>query len=206
VARAAGGLFALIAALVVWQAGAFARTDSQTLSPAQALDAYYFSDLSTMVATSDAVVVGVIESTNRGPKLGEAGWALQLRVVDVRIEEVLHGDVSRGDGMFYELGWGSQGQPLLVNDTIPSDAGQQGIFFLRRADSPSLAGAFVYTNSQARYLLSERGSLEPANQEDSFSGSLAERGFEQLRRDVLRESERVRSGEVTPQEAPPRAS
>lgn len=179
--------------------------DGAPAPPAHASEPYYFRDLDTLVATSDAVVEGVVVAVERGDMLGDSeAFQLQLREVQIEVREVLHGEA---DPKFvvYELGWGSKGQPIEANGVRASNLGDRGLYFLQRAKAggaPVEQGSFTVINSQGRYLQGRGELLTPATEEDGLSKELASRGSTQLKAEIAQASQRTKSGDARPQLEP----
>lgn len=66
----------------------------------------YFEDLATMLASSDAVVVGEVTDVRAGRVVGEADFSIRFREVDVRVEHDERDRFAAGDTVLVEQeGW-----------------------------------------------------------------------------------------------------
>lgn len=191
-------------------------------------EAYRFETIEQMVATSDAVVVGVAEADARGRVFGEAPGQLQSRDVTVNVDSVLAGRYAVGDRVVVqEMGWGAQGEPLALEGLQPMRIGQRYLLFLTGVDetqkdlAETHAGPrAVVTNSQGRYEVSTDGSLartvvpdlmaedaSVAHQDasDALTSELASLDLDSLTTRVADAAAAVERGEVAPLETLPRA-
>lgn len=109
-----------------------------------------------LVRASDVVVEGTVVATQRGRAVGTARQGIVTRLVEVRVDRVLAGDVgvvgTDGSVIVEEEGWLADGRPVRVNGVEPSAVGDRGVYFLVRGTGEE----FPYTavvSDQGRYLL-----------------------------------------------------
>lgn len=169
-------------------------TSATAPGQAHAADAISFDDLSVFVATVPHVVFAEVTATKAGPKTGEEPAQLQLREVELRVDEDLRQSGIASTVLMYETGWGSGGQTLDYS-AGNSRVGDRGLYFL--VEAVGMPSGYMLVNSQSRYRVQEDGDrLEPSNPENEFSRELAARGRAQLRRDIMNEADRASRGET----------
>lgn len=204
--RAVWGLMALTSVACSTESGSRIATQSSAETtdsipatdgapaPAHATEPYHFETLQAMVSASDAVIEGRVVAVDRGDMVGDSeGFRLQLREVAIEVDNILHG-AADGTFLLYELGWGSNGQPIEANEVRASGLGDRGLYFLQRArpgGAPVEPGSFTLINSQGRYLQEDGDQLVPANSQDELSRELAGRGIGRLKADIATASERA---------------
>ena len=109
---------------------------------------YYFASLPEMVATSDLVITGTVQTTEPGRVMGEGDGAIQFVEVTVIVNRVLFGEIDSSTVVLEESGL-EHGHPSQVDDL--------GVYFLhQKADAPQF---FRLVNSQGRFLDDTNGKL-----------------------------------------------
>jgi hypothetical protein len=145
----------------------------------QATSIYQFSSLDEMVAASDAIVVGRVTATERGRLIGDpADGGVISRLVTITVTDVLAGVVGT-TLIVEEEGWLTDGTSITVNGVAPSQAGDEGVWFLDLTDDAELP-AFLVINSQGRFLVADDGTLRGGDQRDVLVQQLQRHSLTQL--------------------------
>lgn len=186
-------LFPAIVALVLgsvafswWHWGAAeAASKPSTVEPAPlavtAQSTYQFASLQEMLEGSDAVVVGVVQATNRGRLVGDPDdGGVISRVITVRVEQVLSMSAETVSEVLLieEEGWLPDGTPIEVNGVPASEVGDRGLWFLDQVATDDVS-TMVVINSQGRFLDTVDGTAG-GDQSDALVRLLQQRPFEQL--------------------------
>lgn len=162
---------------------------------AQVSDLYYFDDVSIMVATSGAVLIGTVQEVVSGEEAGPPGEEIRHTNATVGVEEVL---------------WGSVQDPTITIETLDIPVfepewrrpGTRVLLFLRATGEPDAKVDYVLTNySQSAYVLEGEG-LIATGQDDGLALSLAGNSLEDVRLQVADAVSKIEVGEVQPQEPP----
>jgi hypothetical protein len=187
------------------------RTD---VSRIDILEGIHFDDVGEMVATSDLVIAGTVESIEPGPVLGEdtpkdpveepdvnEGYVSKL--VDIRVDEVFFydwdKDVKSGDVVTLATwGWWVDGMKPIVPEGYPELCeGDMTVLFLKEGKlSP---GRFVYTNFQGVYKI-DGSQVADRRRDDDLIEDVERLSASDLRERVRRASDDVRAGLVEPVE------
>ena len=151
-------------AAVVWfganamSSGHAAPTAARASAPeplaVQATGGPRFSRLADLVAGSDLIVTGQVESTERGRLVGDPNeGGVVSRFVTVRIDDVLKGAPGErlANVVIEEEGWLSDGTAIAVNGLAPCAEEDTGVWFLDRIDTGD-GPTYVVVNEQGRYL------------------------------------------------------
>jgi len=148
--------------------------------------------LDELVAASDVVVQGQVPATRRRRTFGEPGGrTIVSRLVTLRVETVLAGaPPTTGAVLVEEEGWLDDGSPLAVDGLSPTEAGDQGIWFLAAGRDPDVP-AYVVVGPQGRYLADPQrdGRLTGAAGGDPLVSDLAELGPDGLAAAVQRSAQ-----------------
>ena len=141
---------------------------------------YEFASLQEMLEASDAVVVGVVEATNRGRLVGDpADGGVISRVVTIRVEQVLSSSAQIAEVVLVEEeGWLPDGTPIEVNGVPASKVGDRGLWFLDQVATDDVS-TMVVINSQGRFLETATGTVG-GDQSDALVQVLQQRPLEQL--------------------------
>jgi hypothetical protein len=144
-------------------------------------DAPAYASLQELVDASDLIVRGRITAAERGRWFGEPGEGrIESRLLTLDVEDVLRGS-PKGEVsslLVEEEGWTEDGRPLVIDGAVPSQKGDEGIWFLTDTGDET-TGSWIVVNAQGRYLVGSDGRLEGAKGadplvEDLTSGSLDE--------------------------------
>lgn len=216
---AVGAGVVLVSGILIW--GGSLRSDNVSTRETRRVaadEAYYFSTLEEMVASSDAVVEGTITDVKRGQVINEGeGHSLQYRVAPLTVDSVLFlSDVKLAtlpDIVIEETGW-LDGDPVIMNNVEPPAIGDVGFFFLKfqltrptgesaREENqvygaPEIPLYVDVINSQGRYLVVD-GRLEGSNQEDELVQTIQNYSPAQLRIAIAEAWAQFLRGEVRPQ-------
>ena len=145
----------------------------------EATSIYQFSSLDEMVAASDAIVVGRVTATERGRLIGDpADGGVISRLVTISVTEVLAGDTAR-TVIVEEEGWLTDGTPITVNGVAPSEAGDEGLWFLDSTDDAELP-SYLVINSQGRFLVAGGEALRGGDQRDALVQQLQRQSLTEL--------------------------
>lgn len=172
------------------------RDSPMSYSDARGREVYRFESLPVMVATSDLVVVGTVQSVRTGRVVGEADSPLEFMEVTVRIDETLFGDAPRSVILeVEEVLIGS----IYEREPIWRAPGHQSMFFLHRKSDETPIQYYRPINSQGVLTIDQAtGALIPAVA-DSFTSTLATLTVAELRQQILAAVEMVELGQVAPQ-------
>jgi len=149
---------------------------------------FFFEDLPTMLATSDAVVRGRVTDVRVVGEGGADEARYEVHHVTVQVDEVYRGDAGASvtieeDGV----------------DTAYSLAGDEGTFFLwQRRDRPE--GVFRLTSFQGRYLRGTGGDIQESGLDSELSSALEGMTEAQLEAAIHAALPDVLSGKVAPLE------
>lgn len=162
-----------------------------TTVPADAVevtsDAPVFSTLQELVDASDLIVRGRITDAERGRWFGEPGAGrIESRLLTLDVEEVLAGspEGETSSLLVEEEGWTEDGHPLVIDGAVPSQEGDEGIWFLVDTGDRT-TGAWIVVNAQGRYLVGEDG-LEGARGKDPLVAELTSGTLDQLEAQISR--------------------
>jgi hypothetical protein len=136
----------------------------------------HFSTLADLVAGSDLIVTGRVESTERGRLVGDPnGGGVVSRFVTVRIDEVLKGAPGErlANVLVEEEGWLPDGAAIAVNGLAPSAEEDAGVWFLDRIDTGD-GPTYVVVNEQGRYL-DRAGGTVGADTTDALVANIEQR-------------------------------
>lgn len=120
------------------------------------------SDLSGLVALSDLVVVGTVESVERGRTIDvgdESGVESALVTIDV--ETVVIGDDPGGAVVVEEEGWLPDGRRIALDGAIPTETGDRGLWFLADTGDPD-SDAWVTVGRVGRWIERDEALSGPA--------------------------------------------
>ena len=122
------------------------------------------SALDELVQASDVVFVGVVRAVKRGRTVGEKPEAIQLRDLEVTIEEVWAGSAPGAVVHLEEEGLVG-GRSYSINHSKWGSLGDRAIFFAVNKGG-SEADFFRLTSTQGRFFIMQDGSLR-GNYEDA---------------------------------------
>jgi len=159
-----------------------------------AREAAHFEDLSTMVATGDAVVVGSFESIGPGPTLPPDAGPIPISSASFKVDEVLYGAVpSTNLAMTVDAVYADPRLKGTSRDWFVT--GQKLVLVVfERPDT----GTYRPLNSQSIYLVAgSSGILTPAWL-DPLSESIGGTPLTVFRQQVQAAAARIKSGQVRP--------
>ena len=161
--------------------------DRHTTTAVGGKELYAFISLPQMVATSDVIVDGTVDSTQPGRVVGEGDAALQFTQVDLKVNEVLFGSLSSPSVTIEEGG---------LEGNHPSKVGDTGIYFLHeKVDAP---GIYRLVNSQSRFLETSKGTLLAPNDEAQWVKSIEGMTLDELKALIATAVNAVEEGKVAP--------
>jgi hypothetical protein len=165
-----------------------------------------------MVATSDIVIAGTVESIEPGLVLGEntpknpveepdvnEGYVSKL--VDIRVDEVFFDewdkDVKSGDVVtLANWGWWVDGmRPIVVQGYPELCEGDMTVLFLK--EGKLSRGRFVYTNFQGVYKIDD-SEVADRRRDDDLIEEVERLSAPELRQRVRKASDDVRAGLIKP--------
>lgn len=154
-----------------------------------ASDAPAYGTLQELVDASDLIVRGRVTAAERGRWFGDpgAGARIQSRLVTLEVDEVLQG-APRGEAaslLVEEEGWTEDGRPLVIDGAVPSQRGDEGIWFLVDPGDED-TGAWIVVNAQGRYLRGADDELIGADGADPLIAELASGSVDELAERISR--------------------
>ena len=157
-----------------------------TAVPADAVevasDAPVFATLEELLGASDLVVRGRITDVQRGRWFGEGGDGARIRsrLASLEVDEVLAGTPRGETGrlLLEEEGWTEDGRVLVIDGAVPTQLGDEGIWFLTDTGDAT-TGAWIVVNAQGRYLDVD-GELQGARGDDPLVAELASGSLDEL--------------------------
>ncbi|MCU1368858.1 MAG: hypothetical protein JWO77_52 [Ilumatobacteraceae bacterium] len=150
-------------------------------------DAPAYTSLQELVDASDLVVRGRITAAERGRWFGEPGAGrIQSRLLTLDVDEILSGSPEGevASLLVEEGGWTEDGRPLVIDGAVPSQEGDEGIWFLT-ATGDETTGAWIVVNAQGRYRVGEDG-LEGAKGGDPLVADLTSGSLDDLEARISR--------------------
>ena len=153
-------------------------------------DAPAYASLQELVDASDLIVRGRITGAERGRWFGNPGAGrIQSRLLTLDVEDVLAGK-PKGELsslLVEEEGWTSDGEPLVIDGAVPSQEGDEGIWFLVDAGDET-TGSWIVVNSQGRYLVDPDGTtgLVGAKGDDPLVAQLSALSLPELEAKISR--------------------
>lgn len=167
-------------------------TDGGSLSPGGAAsNEYWFDSLPRMVATSDVVVLGTVVDIKRGIMLGTPPEEIYLLHADLDVQETLYGSavptsltVQTAQDVAPRPDWRETGNTVLA--------------FMKLSTEPDTPGIYYPVNDQSVYLVAGT-DLQATVEDDPFSEGVASMTLDEVRSRILRATEAIEAGEVTPQ-------
>lgn len=195
-------LLAVLAGLLL--GGLITALEPVERSPvAHVREAYHFTNIDKLTATSTLVVRGTVQDSRPGRYIGTREESrLRMREATVHIDAVLHGDRPGQELVVEELGWG-RGGPVMLNGIPWLEAGDTALLFLTSVDVP---GTYQFVGTQGHYLIESNGavvwpSIDPErHHEESVVRRIDSRPYLEVARDIRAGSQRAKSGEVSPQQ------
>jgi hypothetical protein len=146
-------------------------------------DAPRLGSLDELVAASDVVVRGTVRSTERGRWFGDGsgGPRIRSRLVTLDVDHLLAGEgVEPGSTVLVEEeGWTEDGEPLVVDGAAPSEAGDEGIWFLVDPGDAT-TGALIVVGAEGRYLTGPDGRAVGAEGDDPLVADLSSGSIDDL--------------------------
>ena len=149
-------------------------------------DAPAYRSLLELMEASDVVVRATVVGAEHGRWFGDGqeGTRVQSRLVTLQVDETLAGvAVSSKTVLVEEEGWLDDGTPIAVDGAAPSRVGDDGLWFLVDGGDPEL-GAYVATNAQGRYLVTDDDALSGADRPDPLIDRLTGLGLDQLTSEI----------------------
>ena len=200
---AIGGLLAAIALLLAASAVAGTRTGHvHKVVILDGAEAFHFKDLPSMVATSTAVVRGSVVGSSRGKVIDEQEVAYTRKLLDIQVEETLAGQPAGPHAQVEVAGWrqveGEAETELRLADQLPTQLGDQGIFFLYDFEHD---GRYGMVNTQGVYL-ADGAQVRDSHRTDPLVRQLEALTMADLQ-DLIRQAQgAVKAGDVKPQRYP----
>lgn len=152
-------------------------------------DAPVYGTLAELAGAADAVVRGHVTGTEPGRSFGGGadGTSIRSRLVSLQVDEVLRGDgVAAGETLLVEEeGWTDDGAPLIVDGAVPTQDGDEGIWFLVDTGDAT-TGSWITVNAQGRYLVDADGRLHGAEGDDPLVSELSAETLDELAAQISR--------------------
>lgn len=151
---------------------------------------FEFENLDQMVATSSAVVEGFVLRTEEGQVVGAGHDEERYTNAVLQVRTVLAGEAP--ETVTIDQLTVSGGKPIVLDGVEPPQAGDQGIFFLRKKDE----GLYTLISSQGRFLDRGDGRLQGANGEDKLVRELGKLDKQALKDQIKQAKQRTIAGRV----------
>jgi hypothetical protein len=152
-------------------------------------DAPAYGTLQELVDASDLIVRGRVTAAERGRWFGDPGASarIQSRLLTLEVDEVLRGTPSGETStlLVEEEGWTEDGRPLVIDGAVPTQRGDEGIWFLVDPGDED-TGTWIVVNAQGRYLEGTDGELIGADGADPLIGELAAGSVDELAEQISR--------------------
>ena len=184
---------------------------NEDVSRIDILEEIQFDNVGEMIATSELVIAGTVESIEPGPVLGEdtpkdpaeepdvnEGYVSKL--VDIRVDEVFFNDWGKGvkSGDIVTLsnwGWWADGmKPIVPEGYSELCEGDTTVLFLKEG---KLSRRFIYTNYQSVYKI-DGSEVADRRRDDDLIEAVERLSASALRERVRKASDNVRAGLVKP--------
>ena len=156
-------------------------------------DAPAYRSLLELMEASDVVVRATVVGAEHGRWFGDGqeGTRVQSRLVTLQVDETLAGVAAPSATILVEEeGWLDDGTPIAVDGAAPSRVGDDGLWFLVDGGDPEV-GAYVVTNAQGRYLVTDDDALSGADRPDPLIERLADLGLDQLTTEIVQLRDRL---------------
>jgi hypothetical protein len=148
---------------------------------------FTFESLPQMVATSDLVIKGSVQTVEPGRVVGEEDAAIQFAQVTLSVDRVLFGSLDATSLLVEEYG---------LEANHPSQVGDHGVYFLhQKIDAPTF---YRLVNSQGRFLDVGTGGLLALDDEAPWVRAIEAMSLAQLERAVQAAAVAVATGKVAP--------
>ncbi|MBB1257850.1 hypothetical protein [Streptomyces alkaliterrae] len=164
---------------------------------AEAAEVRHFSDLPTMVATSDLVVEAEVVKAEAGPCENDESdhgteCVSRARLVTLKVADVLHAkkDTKETTLQITEGEWNTEGDGVQVNGVTWTTPGDRGVYFLTANDE-----GYSLVNSQGRVIVTGE-KLQPTAHDDKLLEDIEKMTFKQLTTEVERASKAYSAGQV----------
>jgi hypothetical protein len=162
------------------------------LSPRGAASSeYWFDSLPTMVATSEAVVVGTVVDVRKGITEGPPGEQIQLMHTDLAVNESLFASANVEATLTVET------LQFVEPDPDWRTVGNTVLAFLKLSTEPDTPGVYYPINEQSVYLVD--GGKVQATTDDGFANDIAAMSLDEIRQEIQQATRAIAAGEVTPQ-------
>jgi hypothetical protein len=186
---------------------------NEDVSRIDILEGLRFGNVGEMVATSELVIAGTVESIGPGPVLGEdtpkdpaeepdANEGYVSKLIDIRVDEVFFDDwdkdvIKSGDIVTLSTwGWWVDGMKPIVPEDYPELCeGDTTVLFLK--EGKLSRGRFVYTNFQSVYKI-DGSEVADRRRDDDLIDDVERLSASALRERVRKASDNVRAGLVKP--------
>ncbi|HZD01108.1 MAG TPA: hypothetical protein VFA46_13230 [Actinomycetes bacterium] len=201
---AIGGLLAAIALLLAANAVAGTRTGHvhRKVVILEGAEAFHFEDLPSMVATSTAVVRGSVVGSSRGKVIDEQEVVYTRKLLDIQVEQTLAGQPTGPHAQLEVAGWrqvnGEAETELQLADQLPTQLGDQGIFFLYDFEHD---GRYGMVNTQGVYL-ADGAQVRDSHRTDPLVRQLEALTMADLNQLIEQAKDAVKAGDVKPQPYP----
>ena len=153
---------------------------------------YWFDSLPRMVATSDVVVLGTVVDIQRGIMVGTPPEEIYLLHADIDVQETLYGSAVPSTLTVQTL-----------QDVAPlpdwREIGSTVLAFMKLSTDPDAPGVYYPVNDQSVYLVTGTDLGATAADDDPFSTGVAKTTLDEIRSKILKATEAIDRGEVTPQ-------
>lgn len=205
------GLFALLTACAAPPPEAATTSPQHDREALVAAEAFDFSSLAQMVATSDLVVRGRVTETRPGRIVGAEptphkleseysgpGSGMRLEEVVVDVEAILHGEPP-GRPVVVEVDgwWMSNEERVVLEEQVGFDNGQEVVLALHQKREQLDEPRFALVSSQGAYLL-DGPRVIPTKRTDDLVRAIEQWGTQRLLSEVEAASLAAARGMVTP--------
>jgi hypothetical protein len=148
---------------------------------------FHFDSLPQMVATSDLVIEGTVQSVEPGRVVGSGEAAIQFAQVTLSVNRPLFGSIDSTGVVIEEYG---------LESSRPSQVGDHGVYFLhQKTDAPQF---YRLVNSQGRFLEDGKGGLVALDHEASWVKVIENQSLSELETEVQAAARAVAEGRVEP--------
>jgi hypothetical protein len=139
------------------EAGATTTVDPGSPALVPSVDTGDPADLAGLLALSDLVVVGTVDSVERGRLIdGAEGASIESALVTIDVESVASGEDPGATVVVEEEGWLADGRRIALDGANPTEPGDRGLWFLADTGDPD-SDAWVTVGRVGRWI--ERDGL-----------------------------------------------
>jgi hypothetical protein len=145
-----------------------------------------------MVATSDVVVLGTVVEVRDGTIEGPPGQEIEHLDALLDVQETMYGSVDESSPLKVQT------LKFVSSDTEWREIGTTVLAFMRLSTDPDAEGTYYPVNDQSIYLVTGI-DLQATVDADPFSKGVAKMTLDEIRVEILKATEAIEDGEVTPQ-------